>query len=103
MTDTFAICLYILVMAGVTYLVRMAPFVLFRKKIRSRYFRSLLFYMPYAVLSAMVIPSVFSSTGSLLTAAVGFFAAVILALLNRSLIVVAIGASLAAFLTGIFL
>ena len=103
MTDTLTICLYILVMAGVTYLVRMAPFVLFRKKIRSRYFRSLLFYMPYAVLSAMVIPSVFSSTGSLLTAAVGFFAAVILALLNRSLIVVAIGASLAAFLTGIFL
>lgn len=103
MTDKLSICLYILVMAGVTYLIRMAPFVIFRKKIRSRFFRSFLFYMPYAVLAAMVIPSVFSSTGNFLTATVGFIAAVILALFNRSLIVVAVGASLAAFVAGMFL
>ena len=88
-------------MAGVTYLIRMAPFVLFRRKIGSRFLKSLLFYMPYAVLSAMVIPSVFSSTGSVITAAAGLVAAIVLALLNRSLITVALGASAAAFLTGL--
>ncbi len=103
MKITLEICLYILVMAGVTYLIRMAPFVLFRRKIRSRFIKSLLFYMPYAVLSAMVIPSVFSSTGSVITAAVGLATAILLALLNRSLITVALGASAAAFVTGLFL
>ena len=71
MRANLTVCAYILVMAAVTYLIRMTPFVLFRKKIKSRFIQSLLYYLPYAVLSAMVIPSVFSSTGSVLTAAVG--------------------------------
>jgi branched-subunit amino acid transport protein len=103
MKITLEICLYILVMAGVTYLIRMAPFVLFRKKLRSRFIRSVLAYMPYAVLSAMVIPSVFYSTDSIITAAVGLIAALLLAFFERSLIVVALGASAAAFLTGLLL
>ena len=103
MKITLEICLYILVMAGVTYLIRMAPFVLFRKKLRSRFIRSILAYMPYAVLSAMVIPSVFFSTDSIITAAVGLIAALLLAFFERSLIVVALGASAAAFLTGLLL
>jgi len=101
MKITLTICLYILVMAGVTYIIRMLPLVFFRRKIRSRFFRSLLYYLPYAVLSAMVIPSVFSSTGSIITAAAGLAVAVILAWLERSLIVVALGASAAAYLTGL--
>lgn len=100
MKITFEICLYILVMAGVTYLIRMIPLTFFRRRIQSRFFRSLLYYLPYAVLSAMVIPAVFSSTGSIVTASVGLAVAILLAWLERSLIVVALGASAAAFLTG---
>ena len=95
-----SIVIYILVMAGVTYLIRMIPFTLFRKKIRSRYFRSFLHYIPYAVLSAMTIPAIFYSTGSLLTAAVGTAVAVVLAYLKKPLIVVALAASAAALITG---
>ena len=36
--------LMILVMAGVTYLVRMIPFVFFRKKIKNQFINSLLYY-----------------------------------------------------------
>lgn len=100
---TLEICLYILVMAGVTYLIRMTPFVLFRKKIQNRFIKSLLYYLPYAVLSAMVIPDVFSSTGSVVTAGVGLAVACVLAFLDRSLIVVALGASAAAYITGIII
>ena len=103
MKITLTICLYILVMAGVTYLIRMLPLVFFRRKVRSRFFRSLLFYLPYAVLSAMVIPAVFSSTGSLVTAVAGLVVAIILAWLERSLIVVALGASAAAYLVGLIM
>ena len=101
MRANLTVCIYILVMAAVTYLIRMTPFVLFRKKIKSRFIQSLLYYLPYAVLSAMVIPSVFSSTGSVLTASVGLAVAVILAFAKRSLLLVALGAAGAAFLTGL--
>ena len=49
----------VLVMAGVTYLIRMLPFVCMRQKINSSYLQSLLYYLPYAVLAAMTFPSIF--------------------------------------------
>ena len=101
MEITLNICIYILVMASVTYLIRMIPLTFFRKKVKSRFLRSMLYYLPYSVLSAMVLPSVFYSTGSVITAAVGFAVALILALLKRSLITVALGASLAVYVAGL--
>ena len=95
-----SIAIYILVMAGVTYLIRMIPFTLFRNKIRSRFFRSFLHYIPYAVLSAMTIPAIFHSTGSLHTAVIGTVVAVVLAYLRQPLIVVALAAAAAALVTG---
>ena len=95
--------IYIAVMAGVTYLIRMIPFAFFTKKIESRYIRSFLHYIPYAVLSAMTITAIFYSTGSPITAAVGTAAAVVLAYFKLPLIVVALAASAAAFLTGFFI
>ena len=100
---TLKICAYILVMALVTYLLRMLPLAFFRKKVTSPFLRSMLFYLPYAVLSAMVIPSVFSSTGNVITAAVGLAAALILAFFRRSLLTVALGASGAAYLAGVLI
>lgn len=94
---------YIAVMAGVTYLVRVIPFAFFRKKIRSRFLRSFLYYIPYAVLSAMTIPAIFYSTGSILTALAGTAAALCLAFFGLPLIAVALAASLAAYLTGLLL
>ena len=84
--------LYVLVMAGVTYAVRMLPLVLLRRKIRSRFIRSFLYYVPYAVLGAMTIPAIFYSTASAPSAAAGFIAAVLLAWRGRSLITVALAA-----------
>ena len=89
--------LYILVMAGVTYLIRMIPFAFFTKKIKSTLLRSFLYYIPYAVLAAMTIPAIFYSTGHFLTALVGTITALILAYFRLPLIVVALAASLAAF------
>ena len=96
------IALYIFVMALITYLIRMIPFTLFRKKIKSRFFRSFLYYIPFTVLAAMTIPEIFYSTGEILTAAVGTSVAVILAYCNLPLIVVALAAAAAAFVCGLF-
>lgn len=94
---------YIVIMAGVTYLIRMIPFTLFRKQIKSPFFRSFLYYIPYAVLSAMTIPAIFTSTGSIVTSVVGTAAALALAYFGKPLIVVALAASAVALVTGLFI
>lgn len=92
--------LYIAVMAGVTYLIRMIPFTLFRRKIKSRFIQSVLYYIPYAVLSAMTFPAIFYSTDSPITAAVGTVVAIILAYFKLPLTVVALSACAAALVAG---
>ena len=94
-----SLILYIAIMAGVTYLIRVVPFTVFRKKIQNHFLQSFLYYIPYAVLSAMTI---FYSTGNVITAAVGTVVAVLLAYWNLPLIVVALAASAAALVTGFF-
>ena len=94
---TVKLLVYIAVMAGVTYLVRMLPFVIFRKKIESKFIKDFLYYVPYAVLGAMTIPAVIYSTDNVVAAAAGTVTAVILAFKNKSLLVVAIFACVAAF------
>ncbi len=94
------LALYIAVMAGVTYLVRMIPFTLFRNKIKSAFLKSFLYYVPYAVLSAMTIPAIFYSTESVSTAVVGAVVAVALAFFELPLVVVALAAAAAALVVG---
>lgn len=98
-----SIALYIAVMALVTYLIRVTPFAFIRRKITSRFLKSFLYYIPYAVLSAMTFPSIFYSTGNGITAAAGTVTAMVLAFFDLPLIVVALAASLAAWITGLFL
>ena len=64
--------LQLAVMAGVTYLVRMVPLVIFRKKIENTFIRSFLYYIPYAVLAAMTFPAVFHGRRDLVGACRAF-------------------------------
>ena len=84
-------------MALTTYLVRMLPLTLFRKKITSRFAKSFFYYIPYAVLAAMTIPAIFYSTESILSSCAGLLVAVALAYFKKPLILVALAACLTAF------
>ncbi|MEI2991695.1 MAG: AzlD domain-containing protein [Blautia faecicola] len=86
------------VMALTTYVIRMLPMAIFRKKINDKRVQSFLYYVPYAVLSAMTFPAIFSSTGSEVSAVVGCVVAIVLAYMNRGLLTVAVGAAGAVFL-----
>ena len=103
MTDG-KLLLYIAVMAGVTYLVRMLPFVIFRKKITSPFIKSVLYYMPYAVLTAMTIPAVFTSAGGdmngIIASLAGVVIAVLLAIKKSSLVTVAAAACVGVYIVG---
>ena len=94
---------YLLVMAGVTYLIRMLPLAAIRGKVKSPSVQSFLYYVPYAVLGAMTFPDVFSATGSLTASAIGAAVALVLGWMGKSLLAVAAAACLAAFAAGLLL
>lgn len=88
--------LQIAVMAGVTYLVRMLPLAVFRKKIENPLLKSFLYYIPYAVLAAMTFPAVFTATGGgIWSALAGLVTALVLAFFEKSLLTVALCACVA--------
>ncbi len=89
---------YLLVMAGVTYLIRMLPMTLVRTKIRSRLLLGILYYIPYAVLGTMTIPAIFTSAGNPLSSVIGFAIALFLSFRKKSLVTVALAATIAAYL-----
>lgn len=86
------------IMAGMTYLIRVIPMAVFRKRITNRFVKSFLSYVPYAVLSAMTFPAILYCTGSVSSAAAGFAAAMFLAYFDKGLLVVAVGAAAAVLL-----
>lgn len=96
--DFFA---YLAVMAGVTYLIRMIPLVLCRRRLENKLIRSFLAYVPFAVLGSMTFPAILYSTGGLLSGLTGTMAALILAFRRQSLLKVAVGACAAAFIVEI--
>lgn len=90
--------IYILVMALVTYLIRLIPLTLIRKEIKNNFIKSFLFYVPYVTLAVMTFPAIISATNSYISAIAGFVMALVLAYIGQSLIVVSLGACAIVFL-----
>lgn len=97
------IYLYILVMAVVTYLIRVLPLTLIRKEITNVYIKSFLYYVPFVTLSVMTFPAILSATASMWSALAAFVVAVVLAYRGRSLIQVSLVACLSVFVIELFL
>ena len=97
------IYIYMAIMAGVTYLIRVLPLTLIRKQIKSRFIQSFLHYVPYATLSAMTFPAILTSTQSMIAATGGFVVAIIAAWKERSLVQVAAFACITVFILERFL
>ena len=95
--------IYLAIMAVSTYLIRVIPFVLVKHHIENRFIRSFLHYIPYAVLTAMTIPAIFTATSSIISACVGFVIAVLLALKGKSRTVVALISCASVYLTELLL
>ena len=101
MPDIMKFFIYLLVMAGVTYLVRMIPLILIKKKITNRFIRSFFYYVPYSVLAVMTVPAIFSATSYLVSAVIGFAVALGLSYMEKSLLTVASSACAAVLVTEI--
>ena len=96
------IYIYILVMAGVTYLIRLLPLTLIRREIKSTFIKSFLYYVPSVTLSVMTFPAILSATSSVWSAAAGFIVALILAYNKKSLINVSLISCAVVFVVELF-
>ena len=95
--------LYIAVMAGVTYLIRVLPLTLIRREIKNRTIRSFLFYVPYVTLAVMTFPAILDATGSMWAGMAALVAGIVLAWCGGSLLQVAVAACAVVFVLELFL
>lgn len=84
------IWLYILISAGVSYLIRVTPLALIRREITNRTLRSFLYYVPYVTLAVMTLPAIVEATQSPLAGALALAAGALLAWRGGSLFAVAV-------------
>jgi branched-subunit amino acid transport protein len=99
----FKVFLYIVVMAFVTYLIRLLPLTLIRKEIQNTFIKSFLYYVPYVTLAVMVFPAILDATASPWSALVGFIVAIVISYTGGSLFKVSILACLAVFVVELFI
>ncbi|NLK97355.1 MAG: AzlD domain-containing protein [Epulopiscium sp.] len=93
----------VILMAIVTYIPRVLPIAVFKRKLQSRFIRSFLFYVPFAVLGAMTFPDILYSTSHIYSAIAGLTIALILAYFEKGLMTVAISSILLVYLWELFI
>lgn len=92
----------VIIMALVTYIPRTLPITLFTGEIKSKFIKSFLYYVPYAVLASLTFPGIFYCTSNMFAALIGTAVALILAFFNKSLVVVAAAAVASIFVVNLF-
>ena len=97
------IWLAILVMAAVTYAIRVAPLILIRGEIKNVTVRSFLYYGPFVTLSVMTFPAILFTTASVWSALAALVVAIVLSLLRCKLPLVAAAACAMVFVVELFL
>lgn len=91
------IWLYILVSAGVSYLIRATPLVLIRREIKNKTLRSFLYYVPYVTLAVMTFPAIIQATQSPWAGLLALLTGAALAWKGCSLFLVAVACCLVVF------
>lgn len=94
---TYSVYAYALVMALVTYLIRMLPLVLLKREIKSRFLRSFLYYVPFSCLAAMTVPAIFFATENVISGIAALLVALVFSWREKSLLTVALASCAAVF------
>lgn len=95
--------MYILVMAAVTYLIRVIPLTLIRKEIKNKTLRSFLYYVPYVTLAVMTFPAILGATASQWSALAALAIGILLAFFGCDLMIVSLACCLTVYVLELFL
>ncbi|HAE16305.1 MAG TPA: branched-chain amino acid transporter [Erysipelotrichaceae bacterium] len=95
--------LYILIMASVSFMIRVLPLTLIRRPITNRFLKSFLYYVPYVTLAVMTFPAIIQATQSPLAGAAALVIGIILAWMNAGLFPVAVTCCMVVLILELFL
>ena len=95
--------IYILIMALVTYAIRVVPLTLIRKEITNKTLKSFLYYVPYVTLSVMTFPAIITATNSAIAGAIALIVGAVMAWKGKSLLKVSLIACAVVFVCELFL
>ena len=91
------------IMFTVTYFTKAVTLIFIKKEIKSKYFRSFMFYLPYSVLAVMVFPTILFCTSNIISGIAGTVTALIFSFFRKGLLTVSVLSILAVFITEILL
>lgn len=95
--------IYLFIMAGVTFAIRVLPLTLIRKQIKNRFLQSFLYYVPYVTLAVMTFPAIIHATQNPLSGAVALIVGIIAAWCGAGLFKVAVACCSIVFVIELFL
>ena len=81
---------YILIMGGVSFLIRVLPLTLIQKQIKNQFFQSFVYYVPYVTLAVMTFPAIVQATQSTASGILALIIGVIMAWRGAGLFKVAL-------------
>lgn len=100
---THNVYIYLLIMAAVTFLIRVLPLTLIRKQIKNKFIRSFLYYVPYVTLAVMTFPAIIEATQSQIAGILALIAGVVAAWFGASLFKVSVACCAVVFIAGLLL
>lgn len=100
---SYSITIYIIITVGVSYLIRVLPLTAMRQKVKSRFLRSFLYYVPYVTLAVMTFPAIVQATQTPVAGAVALIVGIILAWLGAGLFPVSVACCITVFLIELLL
>ncbi len=100
---THNIYIYIAIMGGITYAIRVLPLTLIRRQIKNRFLKSFLYYVPYVTLAVMTFPAIMEATQSPVAGVAALLAGMLAAWLGAGLFPVSVLCCAVVFILELFL
>lgn len=94
--------IYLFIMAGVTYAIRVLPLTLVRRQIQNKYISSFLYYVPYVTLAVMTFPAILYATQTPISGFLALATGIFFAWQGSNLFKVSIICCITVFLAEIF-
>lgn len=95
--------IYILIMAVVTYAIRVLPLTLIKGQIKNRFLQSFLYYVPYVTLAVMTFPAIVNATQSTVSGIAALVIGIVVAWFGFDLFKTAVSCCLIVLILELFL
>lgn len=101
MSNNLYIYMAILIMASITYIIRLIFPVLLRKPLRSKFLKSFIHYAPFVTLAVLTVPAIFYVSDNLTATITGFVVSLLTAWFTSNLPVTCIAGCLSVLIASI--